>query len=110
MSGKTTPDLRGKFIVGYNANDSDYNAVGKTGGEKSVTLTTAQMPSHRHTVNGRYAGYTARHNDEAEVITYADKNWGNWGVKINDSEPAGGDKPHENRPPYYAMCFIMRVK
>lgn len=23
---------------------------------------------------------------------------------------AGGDKPHENRPPYYAVYYIMRVK
>ena len=28
--------------------------------------------------------------------------------RVTDS--AGGDQPHENRPPYYAMCFIMRVK
>jgi microcystin-dependent protein len=26
------------------------------------------------------------------------------------STSAGGGQPHENRPPYYALCYIMRVK
>ena len=112
VGGKTTPDLRGKFIVGYDANDTDYNAVGKTGGAKAVTLTTAQMPSHTHEVWGRSSGYTARHNDDAEVITYADKGWGSSTAyqKINNTSSVGSGQPHENRPPYYTMCFIMRVK
>ena len=110
LNEKTTPDLRGKFIVGYDANDSDYNAVGKTGGAKSVTLTTEQMPSHKHAVYGRSSGYAAAHNNSHEVITYANKSWGSMSEWINDSDSAGGGKSHENRPPYYAMCFIMRVK
>ena len=112
VSGKTTPDLRGKFIVGYDTNDSDYNAVGKTGGAKTVTLTKEQMPSHSHEVWGRSSGYTARHNDDAEVITYADKGWGSSThyQKINNTSSVGSGQSHENRPPYYAMCFIMRVK
>lgn len=43
-----TPDLRSRFIVGYNDADSDYNAIGKTGGAKTVTLTEGQMPKHSH--------------------------------------------------------------
>ena len=109
-----TPDLRGRFIVGYNPSDSDYNTVGKTGGMKTVTLTTAQMPSHTHEIYGRSSGYTARHNDDAEVITYKDKDWGSSTEsdfkKINDTTSAGSGQAHENRPPYYALCFIMRVK
>ena len=43
-----TPDLRGMFIVGYNPDNPDYNAIGKTGGEKEVTLTVNQLPAHKH--------------------------------------------------------------
>ena len=43
-----TPDLRGMFIVGYDPDNADYNAVEKTGGAKEVTLTTNQMPKHKH--------------------------------------------------------------
>jgi microcystin-dependent protein len=40
-----TPDLRDRFVVGAG---SSY-AVDATGGSSSVTLSTAQMPSHTHT-------------------------------------------------------------
>jgi hypothetical protein len=36
-----TPNLKGKFIVGYDSTDTDYNAIGKTGGQKN-------MPQHNH--------------------------------------------------------------
>lgn len=44
------PDLRGRFIVGYHPGDTDYNEIGVngTGGAKTVTLSTNQMPSHKH--------------------------------------------------------------
>lgn len=43
-----TPDLRSRFVVGYNPSEADYNAVGKVGGAKDVTLTEVQMPAHGH--------------------------------------------------------------
>ncbi len=43
-----TPDLRGRFIVGHDPYHDDYNTIGKTGGEKSVTLSKEQMPIHKH--------------------------------------------------------------
>ena len=107
-----TPDLRGRFIVGYDPGDGDYNAVGKKGGKSTVKLTTAQLPSHKHEVYGRSSGYTARHNDDAEVITYANRGWGSSTVyqKINDTSSVGSGDEHENRPPFYTLCFIIRVK
>ncbi len=51
----------GKVAVGYDASDTDFNASEKTGGEKSHTLTTAEMPSHNHSIstNGDHShGFT----------------------------------------------------
>ena len=42
-----TPDLRGRFIVGHHPSNGDYD-VDDTGGAESVTLTIAQIPSHKH--------------------------------------------------------------
>ena len=42
----STPDLRNRFIVGAGTG-SNYSP-GNTGGSDSVSLTTAQMPSHTH--------------------------------------------------------------
>jgi microcystin-dependent protein len=58
-----TPNLSGRFIVGYDAMDTDYNNTGLTGppnptmptdyvlvgGGKKVQLTVASMPTHTHT-------------------------------------------------------------
>lgn len=45
------PDLQSRFIVGYNSSDTDYNAIGKTGGAKTVQLQLSQIPSHNHSAS-----------------------------------------------------------
>lgn len=91
-----TPDLQDRFVVGAG---SEY-AVGATGGEKAHKLTVAEMPSHRHNLATNYDA-----SGQNVMLLYpADKAFGQW-----YTAPEGGDQPHENRPPYYALCFIMKV-
>ena len=104
-----TPDLRGRFVVGYNPNDGDYNAPGKTGGEKTHTLNVDQMPAHKHNVSVKTVGYVLSYNSKPEAATY-DSQSENHGWKDISSQSTGGDRAHENRPPYYTLCYIMRVK
>ena len=35
-------------MVGYNSSETEFNSLRKTGEVKTVTLTTAQIPQHRH--------------------------------------------------------------
>lgn len=120
-----TPDLRGQFIVGYNPNDGAYNAIGKQGGQKEVTLTEAQMPQHKHTGSTGSAGshrhklpdvIPKRRGGEGDNGRY-DMMWENYltnqythyggshshSLSINN---AGGGQSHENRPPYFTLAFI----
>lgn len=39
---------QGKTLVGVDENDNDFNTARKTGGYKSVTLNTNQIPAHTH--------------------------------------------------------------
>lgn len=42
------PDLKGRIPVGRDAGQTEFDALGETGGAKTHTLTTDEMPSHSH--------------------------------------------------------------
>lgn len=99
-----TPNLKSRFIVGYDPEDADYNAIGNTGGQKQVTLTEAQMPKHKHSMtfaelptgNTANPGYDGGNNNYSQNST-------------KDTTEKGGDQPHENRPPYYTLAYIIYI-
>jgi len=51
-NGSTTfnlPNLKGKVPVGLDAAQTEFDALGEAGGEKTHTLTTAELAAHGHT-------------------------------------------------------------
>jgi len=126
-----TPDLRDRFVVGAG---SSYS-VGATGGANSVTLTTAQMPSHTHTGSTDTASLTGTFRLPTNTAAFATSATGVFtadasgtGLSANvasGSAPrvnldashdhtvtigsTGGGGSHENRPPYYALAYIMKL-
>ena len=40
----------GKVLVGLDTADTDFNAIGKIGGEKTHTLIVDEMPAHNHSI------------------------------------------------------------
>lgn len=117
-----TPDLRSRFIVGVDPRDSDYNSSGRTGGDKSVTLSEYQMPKHRHYYAGddQLAGIEGSDDSYdrycTEVVYDTDSPYdasssrgsGNSHVYKTSAKGSGG--AHENRPPYYSLYFIKRIR
>lgn len=101
-----TPDLRDRFVVGAG---KAYNA-GDQGGAASVTLTVDQMPSHNHEAlgsgkdDGNFSGGNNL-NGERIPFTHSDSN----SATVEVTRKTGGGQPHENRPPYYALCYIMKL-
>ena len=111
-----TPDLRSRFVVGAG---STYNP-GDTGGADTVTLTTAQIPSHTHTATVTDPGHV--HAIFARTSTLSGGSF--VGASVSppsvNTEPAftgisvsnaatGGGGSHENRPPYFALAFLMKA-
>lgn len=91
-----TPDLRNQFVVG--AGDT-YN-VGNTGGESEHTLTIDEMPAHNHNL------LCADYGTPSDCIEFKTS-----GGRLLDKfiKNAGGSQPHNNMPPYYALCYIMKI-
>jgi len=119
-----TPDLTGRFIVGFDASNIQYNAIGNTGGLENVKLTKEQMPTHSH------SGTTSNAGSHTHSFTGAKKSGdGSGSFSDNDYYAAttrttaaagdhihtfvtneiGGNQPHENRPPYYVLAYIIKL-
>ena len=104
VNGHPTPDLRGRFIPGAGG----AYAVGAKGGEEKHKLTESEMPSHRHSYNFTGADLDLSWNEKNNFYNQSQK----YSNKTNEkyTNYTGGDQSHENRPPFYALCYIMRVR
>ena len=104
------PDLRARFIVGTGngsgAGNSTYS-TGNTGGAEQVTLNVNQIPSHDHNVD-TYNEFASQHGTWATESGYRQVHLGGTRRKPITSDTGGG-QAHENRPPYYALAFIMKT-
>lgn len=115
-----TPDLRDKFIVSIGNNYT----IGDMGGLESVILTIAQMPSHNHNAFIEPAGEHSHNYSQPFVAGLynkagTDSYWVGVRSDTTDSvglhshsisiDNTGEGQAHENRPPYYALYFIMKI-
>lgn len=93
----------GKAIVGINSSDTDFNTIGKTGGEKTHTLTINEMPKHNHTgwwrtVNANGNTYVAGLSDAYDGVANAPV-----------TSDAGGNQAHNNLQPYQVFAIWKRT-
>lgn len=98
-----TPDLRDKFVLGA----GETYSVGETGGEEEVTLTKEQMPEHNHafSILTSQTSIKVTHSTSGNYSTNA-----NWYTDNNKyTRTNGSSEPHNNMPPYYALCYIMKI-
>lgn len=106
------PDLRGRFLLG----SSDTHPKGQTGGEETHTLTEDEMPSHSHKVIGR--GYSSAWFNGVGIWQSDADSGGKWAIPAAtasgqlgylEAAATGGDKPHNNLPPFYAVGYIIKA-
>lgn len=109
--GSTTfnlPNFKGRTIVGLDAEDTDFNTIGKTLGEKTHTLTSAEMPTHSHP-NQHYAVSADAKNYRTYEATIA-TGTGNVYLATADSNDSGEGQAHNNIQPSIVTNYIIKAK
>lgn len=117
------PNLTDRFIVGAGNNYSP----GDFGGANNVVLTENQLPSHNHyfsagtnTTGSHSHSYIKPYGNDGDSdfqdIHPEKSTSANTGSSGNHSHSvsgntnnAGSGDSHENRPPYFALCYIMKL-
>jgi len=122
----------GKVTVGQATGDSDFNDITDTGGAKTVSLSTGEIPSHSHYFSGT-TSQAGGHNHTGSLPIYTNRSSssgarlegtsstssaGTWSF-VTDSVGShnhsfsgttyttGNGYGHENMPPY---CIVYRWK
>ena len=96
------PNLQSNIPVGYNSGDTNFNALGKTGGEKTHTLTQAEIPSYSIPINTT----TSSWNSSSDGSQFPGAVGANTSTSINSG---GGGEAHNNLQPYVTMNFIIKT-
>lgn len=99
VNGVIIPDLRGRFIVGYNNGDNDYAGIGNVGpnnnssdydlidGGKKVKLKEGVIPIHTHHISANKveAKINGNHDHGLSELRQRDGIGGSWGLAVGDN-------------------------
>jgi len=95
----TIPSMTGLVAVGFNGADTNFNAIGKNGGENAHTLIVSEMPSHKHTVTQR----TVNDGSVAGILVL-----GPDATATCDTSTVGSNGAHNNLQPYRTGYWFIR--
>lgn len=103
LFGGTWERIKDMFLL----SSGDIFAVGEQGGEATHTLSIDEMPEHTHS----YFRAKLTNNETAVSAgnTFPGLNFSTTPAYIATSEPQGATQPHNNMPPYLAVCVYKRI-
>ena len=92
--------VKGKVLVGLDEDDTSFNSIGKTGGEKTHILTINEMPAHNHrtrNIKGSAGGSVW----SLATQGYSSNEWNGDNV-----EETGGGQPFNITQPYRVVGYM----
>ena len=101
----------GRMLIGQTDSDADFNVAEETGGAKTHTLTTAELPEHSHgagTLKGQVKQIS--NGGYSDTATMADSNTGTTaGQTISgNTATAGSGDAHSIMNPYFTAYIWKR--
>jgi len=114
------PDLRSRVPVHQGNGAGGTYVIGQAGGVENVTLGTAQLPAHTHTVQAVAAGATnvpagstfpaGSVSNQPGSVMYGPGTSALTSLAPATISPAGGNQPHGNIQPYTAISYIIALE
>jgi hypothetical protein len=108
----------GRMLVGQTGSDADFDVAEETGGAKTHTLTTAEMPVHTH-VQDAHSHLTQRYPTATGASSGFTIDTSMSGTLANNTLPtatttavnqnAGSGSAHNNMPPYLVVYMWKRT-
>lgn len=97
----------GRVPTGYDTTQTEFNTIGKTGGEKAHKLTVNEMPSHTHSSN--LFLYVNGNSEISGVQPGSAFTPNGLGRSQSSLTYAGGNGSHNTLQPYEVVSFWRRV-
>ena len=128
----TLPNLKGRIPVGKDSSQTEFDALGETGGAKTHTLSISEMPSHTHIQDAHnhtmgtlnlYANIGDVKNGTTNLDDWAGSDgplsatnvkvgqyWsGSMGTTAATNQNTGGGGSHNNLQPYIVLNYMIKV-
>lgn len=104
--GSTTfnlPNKKGRLSIGLDSSDTNFNSIGKTGGEKTHTLSVYELPTKIPVNYGNISGGTD--------VVISSSVVGTGGVKSGQANMniSATGQAHNNLQPYEVDCWIIKA-
>jgi hypothetical protein len=106
----TWTQITGKVIVGLDSGQTEFDALNETGGAKTVTLTSNEMPSHNHGITEEF-GATANGGlpPSGSIAQIGNPGAGTRQIRNDVITNTGGGAAHNNLQPYIVKYIWERT-
>ena len=102
--------VKGKVLVGLDEDDTAFNIIGKTGGEKTHTLTGNEIPKHKHTIYNNNNSYpssgTGYWHLPSAIEGYSSGSNKDIYVNSGATNEYGAGQEHNNLQPYQVVGYM----
>jgi microcystin-dependent protein len=102
-SSLVLPDVRGRLPINLKSTDTDFDAIGDTGGAKTHTLSVAELPAHHHSISRDQAAPGG--TTESKPVDP-----GTGDTSSVDTGDTGSGTPFNIMNPFFVVNFAIRLK